>query len=156
MRCDAHPLSLMMFCPGDPRYAVTAESSSGPATSKMYLCLSLLTIGRPEDCAPGTENPIPADHTNTKSELVVFGMSRRANTFVSEWVRFSLFEHSFQVLIICTTDVNNTKIKGNVRDANVHPAPPRIPTCQRDRCRQPECSGASDSKTESLGQTSVW
>lgn len=104
MRCDAHPLSLMVFCPGDPQYAVTAESSSGPATSKMYLCLSLLTIGRQEDCAPGTENPNFADPTNTKSELVVFGMSRRVypNTLVSEWVRFSLFEHSFQALIICT------------------------------------------------------
>ncbi|KAI9466307.1 hypothetical protein BJY52DRAFT_347684 [Lactarius psammicola] len=89
LRCDAHPLSSMVFCPGDPQYAVTAESSSGPVTPKMYLCLSFLSFGRYEDCALGMENPIPTqiDPTTPKSELVVFSLSRRVypGAIVSEW-----------------------------------------------------------------------
>lgn len=89
LRCDAHPLSSMVFCPGDPQYAVTAESSSGPVTPKMYLCLSLLSFGRYEDCALGMGNPIPSriDSTIPKSELIVFSLSKRVhlNAGVSEW-----------------------------------------------------------------------
>ncbi|KAI9446360.1 hypothetical protein H4582DRAFT_1905171 [Lactarius indigo] len=80
LRCDAHPLSSMVFCPGDPQYAVTAESSSGTVTPKMYLCLSLLSFGRYEDGALGMENLSRIDSTIPKSELVVFGLSRKVHS----------------------------------------------------------------------------
>ncbi len=149
----------MVFCPGDPQYAVTAESSSGPVTPKMYLCLSLLSFGRYEGCALGMENPIlpRIDSTIPKSELVVFSLSRRMHPSagVSEWVRFSLLGHPFQVLIIHTADVNKIDIKGNVRDPDVHLTPPRIPTCKRNCCRQSECPRASVFKKNGLRQNSV-
>jgi hypothetical protein len=87
LRCDAHPLSSIVFCPGDLQYAVMAESSSGPVTPKMYLCLSHLAIGQRNNYALGMENPVLTDSTLPKSELVVFGLSRRVhpNAFVSEW-----------------------------------------------------------------------
>lgn len=92
LRCDVHPLSSIVFCPGDPQYAVMAEPSSGPVTPKMYLCLSHLTIGQHEDCSLGMENPILIDSTLPKSKLVVFGVSKRVhpNGITSEWVRPSL------------------------------------------------------------------
>ena len=147
----------MVFCPGDPQYAVTAESSTGPVTPKMYLCLSQLTIGRHEDCAPGMENLILIDCTIPKSELVVFGLFKRMhpNVFVSEWVCFSLLEHPFQVLIIHTAVLNKINIKGNVRDSDVHLAPPWIPTCQRNCCRQSECSRASVFKTKGFCENTM-
>jgi hypothetical protein len=94
LRCDAHPLSSIVFCPGDLQYAVMAESSSGPVTPKMYLCLSHLAIGQRNNYALGMENPVLTDSTLPKSELVVFGLSRRVhpNAFVSEWVRFLWLE----------------------------------------------------------------
>lgn len=87
LRCDAHPLSSMVFCPGDPQYAVTAESSSSAVTPKMYLCLSLLGFDRYEDYALGMENLPRIDSTIPKSELVVFGLSRRVHSSagVLEW-----------------------------------------------------------------------
>ncbi|KAN0140728.1 hypothetical protein V8E53_001172 [Lactarius tabidus] len=87
LRCDAHPLSSIVFCPGDPQYAVMAESSSGPVLPKMYLCLAHLAIGQHDGYALGMENPVLIDSTLPKSELVVFGLSRRMhpNAFVSEW-----------------------------------------------------------------------
>jgi hypothetical protein len=151
LRCDAHPLSSMVFCPGDPQNAVTAESSSGPVTPKMYLCLSLLSFG---PCALGMENPTLTriDSTIPQSELVVFSLSRRVhpNGFVSEWVRFSLLGHAYQGLIIHAADVNKINIKSNVRDPDVHLAPPRIPTFKRNCRRQSECSRARVFKKQSF------
>ncbi|KAF8274923.1 hypothetical protein EI94DRAFT_1711996 [Lactarius quietus] len=87
LRCDAYLLSSMVLCPGEPQYTVTAESSSGPVTPKMYLCLSHLTIGRHENFALGMENPMLIDSAIPRSELVVFSLSKRVHpsVFVSEW-----------------------------------------------------------------------
>ncbi|KAH9063340.1 hypothetical protein EDB87DRAFT_1557873 [Lactarius vividus] len=79
LKCDGHPLSSMVFCPGDPQYAVTAESSSGTVTPKMYLCLSLLSFDRHEDYALGMETLPRMDSNIPKSELVIFGISRRVH-----------------------------------------------------------------------------
>lgn len=93
LRCDAHPLSSIAFCPGDPPQSTVAESSSVPLTPKMYLCLSLLDLGKYDDRASGTENRLGpgADSTIPKSELIVFGLYKRVHPHanISEWVRFS-------------------------------------------------------------------
>jgi len=94
LRCDAHPLSSFMFCPGDPLQPVLAESNPVPPIPKIYLCLSLLDLGKCDDRASGMENRIGpgADSTTPKSELIVFGFYKRQHPHanISEWVRFSL------------------------------------------------------------------
>lgn len=94
LRCDAHPLSSFMFCPGDPLQPVLAESNPVPPIPKIYLCLSLLDLGKCDDRASGIENRIGpgADSTTPKSELIVFGLYKRQHPHanISEWVRFSL------------------------------------------------------------------
>jgi len=94
LRCDAHPLSSFMFCPGDPLQPAVAESNPVPPIPKVYLCLSLLDLGKCDDRASGMENRIGpgADSTTPKSELIVFGLYKRQHPHanISEWVRFSL------------------------------------------------------------------
>jgi hypothetical protein len=83
-----------MFCPGEPPQSTVAESSSVPVISKMYLCLSLLDLGRYDDRASGMENRLGsgADSIIPKSELIVFGLFKRVHPHsnISEWVRFYL------------------------------------------------------------------
>lgn len=94
LRCNAHSLSSLIFCPGDPPQSTVAESSSVPVMSKMYLCVSLLDLSKCDDRISGMENrPYPgADSTIPKSELLLFGLLRRQHPHasISEWVRFPL------------------------------------------------------------------
>jgi hypothetical protein len=93
LRFGAHPLSSLMFCPGDPHHLTGAESGPGPLTAKLYLCLSFIDCGKCDDSAFGVENRLypRADSTIPKSELVVFGFYKRVNPLanISAWVRFS-------------------------------------------------------------------
>jgi hypothetical protein len=80
-----------MFCPGDPLQPTVTESTQ---VSIMYLCVSLLELGKCDDRA-GLENRHHpgADSTIPKSELIVFGLFKRVhppNANMQEWVRFSL------------------------------------------------------------------
>jgi len=78
-----------MFCPGDPLQSMVTESTQATIMQKMYLCVSLLDLGKCDDRAGLENRHYPgADSTIPKSELVVFGLFKRAN--ISEWVRFSL------------------------------------------------------------------
>ena len=94
LRCDAHPLSSFMFCPGDPLQPAVAESNLVPPILKIYLCVSLLDLEKCDDPASGMENRIGlgADSTTPKSELMLFGLYKRQHPHanISEWVRFSL------------------------------------------------------------------
>ena len=94
LRCDAHLLSSIMFCPGDPPQSTVAESGPVPVIPKMYLCLSLLDLGKSDDRASGMENRLSsgADSTIPKSELIAFGLFKRVHphTNMSDWVRFPL------------------------------------------------------------------
>lgn len=94
LRCDAHPFSSFIFCPGDPQQPAVVESNPVPLIPKMYLCLSLLDLGKCDDRASGMESRIGsgADSTTPKSELIVFGLYKRQHPLanISEWVRLSL------------------------------------------------------------------
>lgn len=102
LRFGAHPLSSLMFCPGDPHHLTVAESSPGPLTAKLYLCLSFIDCGKCDESAFGMENRLypRADSTIPKSELVVFGLYKRANPHISEWVRFSSWWHLYEKLTL--------------------------------------------------------
>ncbi len=158
LRCDTHSLSSMVFCPGDPHYVVMAEPSPVPITPKMYLCLSFLSFGRYEAHAPGMANLTLSrvDSTIPKSELVVFGLSKRVhpNASVPEWVRYFIAGAPLPTLIINIIDPNKIDIEANSRDPVVCLALPRIST-SKCRRRQSECSRISVFKQENLDQNSV-
>ncbi|KAI0256797.1 hypothetical protein BJV78DRAFT_1116968, partial [Lactifluus subvellereus] len=90
LRCSAHPLSSLMFCPGDLQHLTTTESSSGSLMTKMYLCLSLIDFGK-------------SDSTIPKSELVVFGFYKRErvppHANISEWVRLLTFSETLAFIL---------------------------------------------------------
>jgi hypothetical protein len=114
LRCDARPLSSIVFCPGDPPQSTVVESSSVP-NLKMYLCLSLLDLGKCDDHASGTENRLSsgADSTIPKSELLVFGLFKRVHPHsnISEWVRFSLRWHNYRIFTVRDAVTGETDIK---------------------------------------------
>jgi len=92
LRCDAHPLSSLMFCPGDPLQPAVAESSSQHIFLKMYLCLSFLDFGKGDHRPSGMKNRLGSgsDSAIPKSELIVFGLFKRPHpqANISEWVCF--------------------------------------------------------------------
>jgi hypothetical protein len=94
LRFDAHPLSSLMFCPGDPVQSAVAESSPPHIVPKMYLCLSFLDFGKGDDRTSGMENRPGSgvDSAIPKSELIVCGLFKRSHSHanISEWVCFSL------------------------------------------------------------------
>ncbi|KAI0006126.1 hypothetical protein BJV74DRAFT_22263 [Russula compacta] len=98
LRCDAHPLSSLIFCPGDPPQSTVAESSSVPVP-KMYLCVSLLDLSKSDDRTSGMENRLypGADSTIPKSELLLFGLLRRhhPHASISEWSSSKLTSKAF-------------------------------------------------------------
>jgi hypothetical protein len=90
LRCDAHPLSSLVFCPGDPLQSTVTEPSSTHVLPKMYLCLSFLDFGKCDEGSSGAENRLHsgADSSIPKSELIVFGLYKRSHPHanISEWV----------------------------------------------------------------------
>lgn len=101
LRCDAHPLSSLMFCPGDPVHPAVAESSPPHVLPKMYLCLSFLDFGKSDDRTSGMENRpgSGADSAIPKSELIVCGLFKRPHPHphpnIPEWSSTKLTSKSF-------------------------------------------------------------
>ncbi|KAI9509649.1 hypothetical protein F5148DRAFT_1186141 [Russula earlei] len=98
LRCDAHPLSSLVFCPGDPLQSTVAESNTAQIMQKMYLCLSLLDLGKCDDRAVLENRPyLGADSTIPRSELNVFGLVKRVHphTNFSEWSSTKLASKTF-------------------------------------------------------------
>ena len=115
LRCDAHPLSSLVFCPGDPLQSAVAEPSSAHILPRMYLCLSFLDFGKCDGRSSGMENRLcsGADSAIPKSELVVFGLYKRshphANT--SDWVCFSLCWQPCRMFTLRDVAVDEADIK---------------------------------------------
>jgi hypothetical protein len=115
LRCDAHPLSSLMFCPGDPVQSAVAESSPPHVLPKMYLCLSFLNFGKGDDRSSGMENRpgSGADSAMPKSELIVCGLFKRTHPHanISEWVCFSLCWHLCRIFILRHIVIDKADIK---------------------------------------------
>ncbi len=115
LRCDAHPLSSLMFCPGDPLQSTIAESNPQHVLPKMYLCLSFLDFGKGDDRSFGMENRLGSgsDSATPKSELIVFGLSKRSHPHanISEWVCFSLCWHLCEIFILRDVVIDKSDIK---------------------------------------------
>lgn len=115
LRCDAHPLSSLTFCPGDPVQSAVAESNPQHITPKMYLCLSFLDFGKGDDRSSGVENRpgSGADSAVPKSELIVCGVFKipRPPANISEWVCFSLCWHLCRIFILRHIVIEKADIK---------------------------------------------
>lgn len=115
VRCDAHPLSSLMFCPGEPVQSAVAESSPPHVQPKMYLCMSFLDFGKGDDRSSGMENrPVSgADSAVPKSELIVCGLFKRQHPHanISEWVCFSLSWYLCKIFILRHIVIDKARVK---------------------------------------------
>lgn len=111
LRCDAHPLSTLVFCPGDPVQSAVAESSPPHSLPKMYLCLSFLDFGKGDDRSSGIENRpgSGADSAIPKSNLIVYGLFKRPHAH--EWVCFSLCRHLCTIFTPHHIDTDKADVK---------------------------------------------
>jgi hypothetical protein len=157
LRCDAYPLSSLVFCPGDPLQPTMAEPSSVHVVPKMYLCLSLLDFGKCDDRSPGVENRLSsgADSAIPKSELIVFGLFKRTHPHapISEWVSFFLCWHLRRIFILRGVVFNKADVEAFSRDPRIYLTPLPIARRKYDCCWQFEGPRSSVLlKTKCLGE----